>query len=108
MDGVARSTDDSYDLSVSAAQRDSGMVGLDTVGCCKVEGTVRDGSVLVVGVTEDSVGLDIVDTDRGTGICRGTSGGEGVGNVGDFVRETVGVSNPGDAACFGGSGGKSR
>lgn len=83
------------------------MVGLETLGCCKVEGTVRDGSVLVVGVTEDSVGLDIVDTERGAGISRGTCGGEGIGSDGDCVRDILGVAGVGVASLFGGSG-KSR
>ena len=64
----ARSTDESYDRSVSAAHRDSGIEGLEMLGCSTVDGTVsEDGSEELVGVTDDSVGLETVDGVRGSG-----------------------------------------
>ena len=77
--GEALKIEESYERSVSAAHKDSGIDGLERLGCSTVEGTVsEDGSLELVGVTEDSVGLDIVDVVRGReGICNDDPGGDG-------------------------------
>lgn len=102
MDGDARRIDDSYERSVSGAHTDSGMDGLEIVGCSRVEGTVNDGSELVVGVTEDSVRLDIVESVRGCGGRTGSSSGDGSDKDGVEVKEGVCAMK-----SFGGTGGSS-
>ena len=79
--GEARKIEESYERSVSAAQSDSGIEGLEMLGCSTVEGTVKEeGSLELVGVTEDSVGLEIVEGVFGSdGICIDDPGGDGPG-----------------------------
>ena len=80
--GEARRIDVSQDLSVSAAHTDSDTEGLDILGCSSVDGTVSDeGSPELVGVTDDSVGLEMVVGVGGKGgNCRGDLGGDGPAN----------------------------
>lgn len=98
VDGEARKTEESYDRSVSAAHNDSGMDGLDMVGCSTVEGTVsEDGSLGsgvssldVVGVTEDSVRLETVEIEPSSGRWREDGMGDGAGIEGVESRARLG------------------
>lgn len=72
-EGDALSSDDSYDPSDSAAHIDSGTEGLGGIGERRsVEGTVGVSRLDDVGVTEDSVGEEMLDME---GRLRGTDGG---------------------------------
>lgn len=63
-DGDARKSDDSYDRSVSIPHIDSGMPGLDGVsGWSIVDGIEGVSRSVRVGVIDDSVGVDTVETE---------------------------------------------
>lgn len=86
-DGDARRSEDSYDSSVSTPQRDSGTPGLDGVcGCSIVDGTEGVSRSVGVGVIDDSVGVDTVETDgndpRGDSVV-GIGDGPGIDTSGD-------------------------
>lgn len=92
--GEARKIEESYERSVSAAHSDSGIDGLERLGCSTVEGTVsEDGSLELVGVTDDSVGLEIVEGVLGRlGGCSEEARGEGPGKDTEETLSTLGVS----------------
>ena len=106
-DGDARKSDDSYDSSVSTPHRDSGIPGLDGVGGCSiVDGTVGVSRSVGVGVIDDSVGVDTVETEgndpRGDSVV-GIGEGPGIDTSGDSSSDGTGEgdrigSSTGDGA----------
>lgn len=105
IEGDARRSEDSYDWSDSAPHADSGMAGLDGVsGCEIVDGTVGVSWLEGVGVTSDSVGLEMVESDTvGSRSEIGRMGdGPGIDSVGDSSElssmvDGVGMENSSDS-----------
>lgn len=64
------------------------------LGCSTVDATVSEEplSLRLVGVTDDSVGLDTVESVLGSGGSCNDSGGDGPGNETEEMSSTLGVS----------------
>lgn len=91
-EGEACNIDDSYERSLSGAQRDSRMDGDGGVGCCKSSKDTVGVNSSTVGVIDDSVGLEI---DSGVSLL----GRDSMGCIGDglgkdsMVDTVVGVKS---------------